>query len=109
VRLPGDQDVDALVRYADDADVAETVWVPIPTPCGRAQAVERLDDFKRGWDEECRFGPALIVADADADAMIGIVFFRLRESDSVELSYGVAPAHRNRDVGCVAGHTLACG
>jgi RimJ/RimL family protein N-acetyltransferase len=30
--------------------------------------------------------------------MIGVLFLRPRERDSVELSYGVAPAHRNRGV-----------
>ena len=47
VRLPRDGDVDALVTYGDDPDVAETVWVPIPTPCNRAVAAERIDDFDR--------------------------------------------------------------
>jgi RimJ/RimL family protein N-acetyltransferase len=102
VRLPGEQDVDVLVRYGDDPDVAETMWVPIPTPCSRAQAAARLDDFKRGWQEESRFGPALIVADAGTDEMIGVLLLRLRERDSVELTYGVAASHRNCGVATAA-------
>jgi RimJ/RimL family protein N-acetyltransferase len=102
VRLPGEQDVDALVRYGDDPDVAETIWVPIPTPCSRAQAAMRLDDFKRGWREERRFGPALIIAEAERDEMIGVLFLRLREHDSVELTYGVAASYRNRGVATAA-------
>ena len=31
VRLPVADDVDALVRYGDDPDVKETIWIPIPT------------------------------------------------------------------------------
>ena len=73
VRLPGEQDVDALVRYGDDPDVAKTIWFPIPTPCSRAQAAARLDDFKRGWQEKSRFGPALIIAAAETDEMIGVL------------------------------------
>ena len=102
VRLPGEQDVDALVRYGDDPDVAETIWVPIPTPCSRAQAAARLDDFKCGWQEESRFGPTLIIAAAERDEMIGVLVLRLREHDSVELTYGVAASHRDRGVATAA-------
>jgi RimJ/RimL family protein N-acetyltransferase len=102
VRLPGEQDVDALVRYGDDPDVAETIWVPIPTPCSRAQAAARLDDFKRGWQEESRFEPTLIIAEAETDEMIGVLFLHLREHDSVELTYGVASSYRNRGVATAA-------
>jgi RimJ/RimL family protein N-acetyltransferase len=102
VRLPGNHDVDALVRYGDDPDVAETIWLPIPTPCSRAQALERLGDFKRGWQEESRFGPALIIAEAETDGMIGVLLLRLREHDSVELTYGVASSYRNRGVATAA-------
>jgi RimJ/RimL family protein N-acetyltransferase len=34
--------------------------------------------------------------------MVGVLFLRLREHGSVELSYGVAPAHRNRGVATAA-------
>jgi hypothetical protein len=94
VRLACQRDVEALVRYGDDPDVKETIWVPIPTPCTRAQAAERIDEFNRGWQTETRSGPALIIADAGRDEMIGIVLLTVREPASVELSYGVAAAHR---------------
>jgi RimJ/RimL family protein N-acetyltransferase len=102
VRLPHDRDVEALVRYGDDPDVAETIWVPIPTPCPRDFAVSRLADFKHGWEQEGRFGPALIIAMADTDEMVGVVFLRVRERDSIELTYGVAPAYRNRGIATAA-------
>jgi RimJ/RimL family protein N-acetyltransferase len=102
VRLPCQRDVEALVRYGGDPDVKETIWVPIPTPCSRAQAAERIDEFNRGWQTQSQFGPALIVAGAGTDEMIGIVFLRLRDGESVELSYGVAAAHRNRGVATAA-------
>jgi RimJ/RimL family protein N-acetyltransferase len=98
VRLPLDRDVEALVRFGDDPDVAETVWVPIPSPCGQEVAAALVAAFRDGWEREGRFGPTLIVAAAETDEMIGIVFLRLREGESVELSYGVAPGYRNRGV-----------
>jgi RimJ/RimL family protein N-acetyltransferase len=102
VRLPHDRDVEALVRYGDDPDVAETIWVPIPTPCPRDVAAGRLAEFKNGWERENRFPPTLIVAAADTDEMIGVIFLRVREHDSIELTYGVAPAFRNRGIATAA-------
>lgn len=107
VRLPTPADVDALVRFGDDEDVRETIWVPIPTPCGRADAKARVDEFSRGWEEETDAGPALIVADASTDEMIGIIFLRAREHDSVELSYGVARGWRNAGVATAATSLVA--
>jgi len=102
LRLPDDRDLWALVRYGDDPDVAETVWVPIPTPCPRDVAAGRLAEFKSGWEHENRFGPAVIVAAAETDEMIGVVFLRVREHDSVEVAFGVAPAFRNRGIATAA-------
>jgi RimJ/RimL family protein N-acetyltransferase len=102
LRLPHDRDVEALVRYGDDSDVAETIWIPIPTPCPRDVAARRLADFRDGWEQERRFGPALIIASADTNEMIGVIFLRVREHASVELTYGVAPAFRNRGIATAA-------
>ena len=102
LRLPHDRDVEALVRYGDDPDVAETIWIPIPTPCPRDVAAARIAEFRNGWEQEGRFGPALVVADAETDAMIGVIFLRVREHDSIELTYGVAPAYRNRGIATAA-------
>jgi RimJ/RimL family protein N-acetyltransferase len=107
VRRPQARDVDALVRHGDDPDVRETAWVPIPTPCSRAAAVARLDEYERGWRRGSGLGPALIIADAETDEMIGIVSLRLRDHDSVELSYGVAAARRNRGVATAAVRLVA--
>ena len=98
VRLPEPHDIDALVSYGDDPDVAETIWIPIPTPCSRNEAQERLEEFKRGWNRESCFGPTLLVSDRENDEMIGVVFLREREQDTVELSYGVAANRRNRGI-----------
>jgi RimJ/RimL family protein N-acetyltransferase len=102
LRLPNDRDVEALVRYGEDSDVAETIWIPIPTPCPRDVAAARLAELRNGWEQENRFGPALIIATADTDEMIGVIFLRRREHDSIELMYGVAPAFRNRGIATTA-------
>lgn len=34
--------------------------------------------------------------------MIGVIFLRVREHDSIELTYGVAPAFRNRGIATAA-------
>jgi hypothetical protein len=67
VRRSCDRDVEALVRCGDDPDVAETVWLPISTPCTPEAAVERLAEFERGWEQENRYGPASMVAEARTD------------------------------------------
>jgi RimJ/RimL family protein N-acetyltransferase len=102
VRLPDDRDIQALVRYGDDPDVAETIWIPIPTPCPRDVAARRLAEFRNGWEQEKRFGPTLIIARADTNEMIGVIFLRVREHESVELTYGVARAFRNRGIATAA-------
>lgn len=107
VRLPHDRDVEVLVRHGDDPDVAETIWVPIPTPCPREVAARRLTEFKTGWEQESCFCPALIVAAAETDEMIGVVFLRVRERDSIELTYGVAPGFRNRGIATAAAVLVA--
>lgn len=109
VRLPADLDIDALIRYGDDPEVEETIWVPIPTPCSRAQAAKRLDEFKRGWQNESHDGPGLVIAEADTNEMIGVIFLSVHELDSVELSYGVAAAHRNHGVASTAGRSSPSG
>ena len=101
VRLPEVRDVDALLRFGDDEDVRETIWVPIPTPCSRADAEARVDRFKRGWQEENDFGPAFIVADAGTDEMIGIVFLRARARlGRAELRRCRSAAQRRRRYRC---------
>ena len=76
--------------------------MPIPTPCPRDAAAARLAEFKNGWEQENRFGPTLIIAAADTDEMIGVIFLRVREHESIELTYGVAPAYRNRGIATAA-------
>src|SRR5215475_7286692 len=74
LRLPDESDVDALVRFSDDPDTAETLWVPIPSPCSRAEAEERLRGFVDGWSGRSAFGPTFVVAEAVGGEFVGIVF-----------------------------------
>jgi RimJ/RimL family protein N-acetyltransferase len=98
LRLPAEDDVDALVRFGDDPDTAETLWVPIPSPCSRAEAKERLHEFIDSWSGRSTFGPTLVVADAASDEFVGIVFLRPREDMTIEIAYGTAPRHRCRGI-----------
>jgi RimJ/RimL family protein N-acetyltransferase len=98
LRLPTENDIDALVRFGDDPDTAETLWVPIPSPCSRAQAKERLREFIDGWSGHSSFGPTLVVADAASGEFVGIVFLRPRPDATVEVAYGIAPEHRGRGI-----------
>ena len=54
VRLPHNRDVEALVRYGDDPDVAETIWVPILIHCSRDVAAARLAESRNSWEQENR-------------------------------------------------------
>lgn len=76
---------------------AETIWVPIPSPCLRAVAEDRVRDF-RCWNGNSRFGPALVIVDIVTDEMVGLVFLSSREREAIELSYGVASRWRGRGV-----------
>jgi RimJ/RimL family protein N-acetyltransferase len=96
LRLPREHDIEALVRFGDDPDTAETIWVPIPTPCSEQQARERLDEFSQGWTDGTGSPATLIIADSQTDEMIGVMFLRLREAGSVEVVYGIAAPNRNR-------------
>jgi RimJ/RimL family protein N-acetyltransferase len=98
LRLPDENDIDALVRFGGDPDTGETLWVPIPSPCSRAEAKERLRGFVDGWSGRSTFGPTLVVAEAAGGEFVGIVFLRPREDMTIEIAYGVAPKHRRRGI-----------
>jgi RimJ/RimL family protein N-acetyltransferase len=102
LRLPAPLDVDALVEFGDDPDVAQTIWLPIPSPCSRDVAHERVSEFRRGWASSSRFGPTMVIADAATNHMIGVAFLHKRDSKTVELSYGVAPNSRGGGVAAQA-------
>jgi RimJ/RimL family protein N-acetyltransferase len=98
LRLPAEDDIDALVRFGDDPDTAETLWVPIPSPCSREEAQERLREFIESWSGHSTFGPTLVVAEAASSEFVGIVFLRLREDMTIEIAYGTTPDHRGRGI-----------
>lgn len=98
LRLPNEGDIDALVRYGDDPDTAATLWVPIPSPCSRAEARERLHEFIDGWDGHSTFGLTFVVTDAASDEFVGIVFLHPRGDATVEIAYGTAPQHRGKGI-----------
>lgn len=52
-------------------------------------------------------GPALAIARSADDQLVGIVYFTVRGAGSVELSYGVAPAHRGQGIATRAARLAA--
>lgn len=98
LRLPDPVDAEALVRFGDDPDTAETLWVPIPSPCSRAVADERIREFREGWIRPSQFGPTFVIADAATNDFIGVVFLRQHEDSRIEVAYGVAPHRRRQGV-----------
>jgi RimJ/RimL family protein N-acetyltransferase len=102
LRLPRRDDVEALVGFGDDPDVGATLWVPIPSPCSRADAETRLGEFVDGWCGRSAFGPTFVVASAADDEFLGVFFLRARGDDVVEVSYGTAPRHRGRGIATAA-------
>jgi RimJ/RimL family protein N-acetyltransferase len=98
LRLPNEADINALVRFGDDPETQETLWVPIPVPCSQTEAKKRLREFVDGWIGRSTFGPTFVVADAGSDEFVGIIFLRARPETTVEIAYGIAPQHRDRGI-----------
>ena len=94
LRLPCDDDADALIGFGDDPDTAETLWVPIPTPCSRGQAEARIRAFLQGWRGRSILGATLVIAPAVGGERVGVLFLRARDGAAVEIAYGIAPERR---------------
>ncbi len=98
LRVPTNDDVDALVRFGDDPDTAETLWIPVPSPCSRPEAEERLAEFIDGWSGRSTFGPTFVVSDPASGELVGVVFLSARDDATIEVVYGTAPQHRGRGI-----------
>src|SRR4051812_6067626 len=94
LRLPCDHDDNALIRFGDDPDTPQTLWVPISTPCSRGQTEERTRAFLQGWRGRPIFGATLVIAPAVGGDLVGVLFLRARDGAAVEIAYGIAPEHR---------------
>ncbi len=88
----------ALASFGDDPDTAETLWIPVPSPCSRPEAEERLAEFIDGWSGRSTFGPTFVVSDPASGELVGVVFLSARDDATIEVVYGTAPQHRGRGI-----------
>lgn len=96
LRSPRLADVTAVLAYGQDPDVAETQWLPLPYPCPADVAQRVVNELRMGWGG--RFGLTFVIAEPATDAVLGVLSLRRRGPKTVELAYGVAPAHRNQGI-----------
>lgn len=96
LRRGAPSDIETIVELARDADVRETIWLPVGYRCSRRRAEEFISELNDGWAGRGRFGPSYVLSESFDGEMRGIVFLRAHRPAVVEVAYGVAPAHRNR-------------
>ncbi len=94
LRLPRDSDIAAVFDYGQDLDIEETAWLPIPAPCPYEVARCVVGEFKQGWNG--RFGFTFVISDPTGDEFLGVIMLARHGTDIGEISYGMAPRHRNR-------------
>ena len=103
--LPRNANVNAVVEHARDPDVEATRWLPIPSACPRDAARRVVAEFRTGWGG--RFGLTFVISDLAGEAFLGVISLARHSNDTGEISYGVAPARRNRGLPTRAAKLLA--
>lgn len=97
LRWPRADDAESIYAYAHDPDQEQTYWLPIAFQPSREVVRQFVEELGKGWSG--REGLAVIVAAPTSDTLIGLLTFsRWSEVDVAEVTYGVAPASRNRGV-----------
>jgi RimJ/RimL family protein N-acetyltransferase len=108
LRWPRADDAHAIFAYAQDPDMAQTYWLPIPFQAAAADARQLVAEMCRGWTG--RAGLTVVIAEPATDRLIGVLLLSKPASidgATAEIAYGVAPAHRNRGVATHALQLLA--
>jgi len=93
LRLFAPRDLSA-VRAATRPGGNEGFWLIVDNDDPRQSLAKHIDS----WSVDGEAGHALAIVDASSDALVGSMHFKLRAEDSVELSYGIAPAWRKQGV-----------
>jgi RimJ/RimL family protein N-acetyltransferase/ketosteroid isomerase-like protein len=97
LRLPESLDADALYSYVLEEGGLEGAWVPLSAGASRKGCQALVDDWLSGWQNRRSFhAPALVIVDAEHSQLVGCVGLGSRDDRIVELTYGIAPWHRNR-------------
>lgn len=108
LRWPRADDARAIFAYAQDPDMAETHWLPLPFQASAAAARQLVAEMGEGWTG--RVGLTVVIAEPATDRLIGVLLFSKPsriDGGTAEIAYGVAPAHRNRGVATHALQLLA--
>lgn len=102
------------LRRCEEADLAafeaaaqpggnDGIWM-IPVNGGpRRQLAAHINSWPDGWPA----GPALAIVRSADDRLVGIMYFTARGEGSVEMTYGVAPAHRGQGIATRAARLAA--
>ena len=95
LRLPAEQDVEAVTRACQDAELQR--WIPVPVPYERAHAVEFVTSRPERWaaaDGEMTFA----VTGRDDGMLLGMVGLHARDATMREIGFWTAPWARGRGV-----------
>jgi RimJ/RimL family protein N-acetyltransferase len=90
LRTAGAKDLQPMLSTAQD------LWLGIPDPAAVERAEFVVREFSRGgWDGH--FGLARLVVEEESDALVAQICL-IRRASCLEVTYGVAPAHRGRGI-----------
>jgi RimJ/RimL family protein N-acetyltransferase/ketosteroid isomerase-like protein len=108
LRLPALPDAAVLRAYAAQDGGLDGTWVPLAAGASLEDSQALVRDWLAGWQNRPSFqGPALVMAEAGRDRLIGQVGLAGRGGGVVELAYGVAPDHRGRGYASAAARLAA--
>jgi RimJ/RimL family protein N-acetyltransferase len=108
LRLPVPPDAAVLRAYAAQDGGLDGTWVPLAAGASLPDCQALVRDWLAGWQNRPSFqGPALVMAEAGRDRLIGQVGLADRGDGVVELAYGVAPDHRGRGYASAAARLAA--
>ncbi len=95
LRLPAEEDVEAVTRACQDAELQR--WIPVPVPYERAHAVEFVASRPERWaaaDGEMTFA----ITGRDDGMLLGMVGLHAHDATMREIGFWTAPWARGRGV-----------
>lgn len=97
LRLPRPSDADALYSFVIGEGELEGNWIPLSEGASRESCDALISDWLAAWQNRRSFhGPALTIVELRSSQLVGQVGLSSQDDQIVELTYGVAPRHRNR-------------
>jgi RimJ/RimL family protein N-acetyltransferase len=96
LRAPCALDAPFVQALSSDPDLLETAWLGAPFRADRQQVELFLAELADSWRGIGQVAPSYFLIDQASGAVFGIVALRERGQQLLEVSYGIAPAVRNR-------------